>query len=131
MAPESFDGHPTFSSDIWSLGMLLFEMLTGRWPFGEPHTSTSEMEMVELIRKGNHATACDVCPGVPVALSKIIDRALQKHPADRFVNAQEMLNALSDVDPQAVGRSTDTFLPELGGARPLTTPTATSRTDPI
>lgn len=123
MAPESFDGHPTFSSDIWSVGVLMFEMLTGRWPFGESHTSMGEM--VELIRKGGHATVCEVCTEVSVELSIIIGRALQKHPADRFADAQAMLKALSAVALQAVGQPTDTR-PKPGSASVIGNLTATS-----
>ena len=94
MSPEMLSSKgASYPSDIWSLGVMFYEMLTAKLPFGT-FISTSIGEMVDLICKGQHTPACEVCDDIPVELSEIVDRALQKDPADRYGTATEMREAL-------------------------------------
>jgi tetratricopeptide (TPR) repeat protein len=88
MSPEQARGEPVDArTDVWSLGILLFEMLAGRRPFGGDSVEavlssilTREPEPLGRIR-----------PDVPPELARVVARALAKNPAERHANAGEML----------------------------------------
>jgi serine/threonine protein kinase len=95
MAPEILgsDG-ASFPADIWSMGVMIYEMATGRLPFGDKNTQIGTM--ADLIRRADHQPACEVCPDVPVPFSKIIDRALSKEPGAR-PTSRELHDGLLDL----------------------------------
>jgi serine/threonine protein kinase len=86
MAPEIGKGVYGKEIDIYALGIVLFEMLTGRVPFDGESSQ-------EIIMK--HLTADPDLSGVLQPFRSIIERALQKDPAKRFHNAAEMVAALA------------------------------------
>jgi serine/threonine-protein kinase len=90
-APEVAEGKPaTPASDVYSLGIILFELLTAVVPFdGETPLAIAlkhAREQVPSMRTYN--------PAVPKALEGIVARALQKEPEDRFRSIKSMLNEL-------------------------------------
>ncbi len=85
MAPEIGKGVYGKEIDIYALGIVLFEMLTGRTPFDGESSQ-------EIIMK--HLTADPDLSGVPQPYRAVIERALQKDAARRFHNAGEMVAAL-------------------------------------
>ncbi|MHB1000160.1 MAG: protein kinase domain-containing protein [Armatimonadota bacterium] len=94
MSPEIAEGQPsTPSSDIYSLGIIMFQLLTGTLPFdGDTPISIAlkhSKEPVPSIRSIN--------PGVPKTLESVISTAMQKSPADRFRSARAMILDLTSV----------------------------------
>jgi serine/threonine protein kinase len=90
MSPEQAQGRVlSGQSDIFSLGTVLYEMLSGRKPFD----GNSLVEVMLRIVSTPHAPLA----GVPPKLAAVVDRCLQKHPAARFQSAGELAEALSGV----------------------------------
>jgi len=102
MSPEQVVGQPLdVRSDVFSFGVMLFEMLTGSRPFVGLTTSAV---LVAIARDPAPALG-DRAPGVDEALAAIVRRCLQKAPADRYANAREIVAALSGRSPSATTMS--------------------------
>lgn len=93
MSPEQVAGKPVDGrSDIFSLGAVLYELLTGKSAFGgEECTLTTIMYRV---LNEMPASPADVNPSIPVAFDYIVARALAKEPKNRYQSAREMANDL-------------------------------------
>ena len=82
-------------SDLWSLGVVLFELLTGRPAFaGETVT-----QVCALVLEASPPRLTEYCKGAPEDLASIIERCLQKDPVDRFQSAAELAHALLPFAP--------------------------------
>ena len=93
LAPEICEGKaPTIQSDIYSLGVTFFELLTGRLPYEEGHAVDIA---ISHIRKPFPSTS-KFTPNVPKEIDRIILKACKKNPKDRFKSAQEMLDAIKN-----------------------------------
>jgi serine/threonine protein kinase len=97
MAPEQAqgaDGHP--SADIYSLGIVLYEMLAGRVPFSGPYPAIA-------LRHAREAPAPLQSPAVTPPLEAAVLRAIEKDPADRWLSmadfARALLGTLGDLGP--------------------------------
>jgi serine/threonine-protein kinase len=91
MSPEQVLGDKLdASSDIFSLGVVLYQMVTGKKPFVEDESKSA----MHKIRLEKHASARTLNPDIPRELSTIIDRCLEKQPRDRWRSAQHMVMAL-------------------------------------
>ncbi|MGH2690338.1 MAG: protein kinase domain-containing protein, partial [Actinomycetota bacterium] len=91
LSPEQVDGAPaTPRSDLYALGLVLYEALTGHAPFA----GSSDLAAAVKRQATAPARPQRVRPDVPRALDEIVVRALQPSPADRFSDAAEMRRAL-------------------------------------
>jgi len=94
MSPEQAWGKPVDArSDIFSLGSLLFEMLTGRRLFA----GDSEISVLEAVRDCKVDHPRDLVPTVPAEVEEIVLKALKKDPDDRFQNAGAMQKEIERV----------------------------------
>jgi len=87
MAPEQIQGRSDRRTDLWALGVVIYEMITGRHPFD----SSKRSEILRAIAHNDFPPASELCQAVPMELDRLIARALAKNPADRYQRAEEML----------------------------------------
>ena len=91
LSPEQARGETlTASSDLYSLGVVMFEMLAGRPPFAGPTAVSIAMQHASA----NPPPLRQFSPLVPPVLEQLVNRTLQKEPEDRFNSALEMQQAL-------------------------------------
>ncbi len=92
MSPEQIMGHKIDArTDIFSLGVLFFQLLTGKLPFHGENLSG----LLYHITQGKHPSVRQIRSGIPKACEQIIDKALAKNPMDRFKTAGQMARYLS------------------------------------
>jgi eukaryotic-like serine/threonine-protein kinase len=91
MSPEQILGDKLGPrSDLFSLGIVLYQMVTG----GKPFVEDEERSVMHKIRLERHARVRKLNPDVPRELERIIDRCLEKQPRDRYRSAQHLVMAL-------------------------------------
>lgn len=92
-SPEQINGHPIdHRSDLYSLGVILFAMLTGRRPF----VAKDLAGYLELHKNQVASSPADLDPRIPTHLNEICRRLLHKLPKDRYRSAQEILFRLEE-----------------------------------
>jgi serine/threonine protein kinase len=97
MSPEQAWGKAIdCRSDLFSLGIVLYEMVTDQKPFLAPGGG-SEMSILEMVRQCHVAPPRSVNPHVPEALDKLLRRALDREPSRRFQDAAEMGRGLERI----------------------------------
>lgn len=96
MAPEQFvTGQSSVQSDIFALGVVLYELLTGRHPFHRP--DTPDFQSIRAIQFEEPPSILEIVPGTPVELESAILHCLEKQPAARFASASELRESLRTV----------------------------------
>ena len=121
MAPEQLRRRADRRSDIFSVGVILFEVLSGRrlWQ------GLGEIEILAALTRGEIPSLRGLRPDLPPALLDVCDRALAERPEDRFTTAAEMRDAI-DQHLWATGGAprtreiSDAILQELDGERQRT-----------
>ncbi len=106
MSPEQAVGDPvTPASDVWSLGLVAYEMLTGRHPF----KADQPLAVLHKIASVDPEPVGEVRDDVPAALTEVIHQALEKQVGNRFADAAELLAALDGATEgaPAIGRAAD------------------------
>jgi eukaryotic-like serine/threonine-protein kinase len=104
-APERFSGQPSPATDQYALGIILYEWLTGRYPFYGTKT--------EIIRQHIHTPPPplrEVSPDISPALEQVVLKALRKNPHIRFKSVRELLSALDEARHPSFPRSLIAFL---------------------
>ncbi len=105
MAPEQFEGKAVFASDIYSLGVTMYQMLTGVMPYETPSpTNLDRLLRGDLVRPPRvHA------PSIPASVNDLVMKAMAPDLSQRYRSAEELLDALETVrarrDRRAAGHA--------------------------
>jgi serine/threonine protein kinase len=95
MSPEQCMGKALDGrADVYSLGATYFKMLTGRTPYPDDAAAAVFYKQIQE----PHPDPASIKPDVPFLCTRVIDRAMEKHPDDRFQSAAEMASALEAVE---------------------------------
>jgi serine/threonine-protein kinase len=97
MAPEQIRGKPTAATDIYALGAIAYEMVTGRAPFNPDlrHPLAALQQLLEMQRQGVRVMPKDLRPSLPEEAQAVILRALAFQASQRYLSANEFGVALA------------------------------------
>jgi serine/threonine protein kinase len=95
VAPEVWLGSvATPASDVFALGLVLYELSTG----AIPHADGSPLEIAQAIVGRDLPSIAQLRPDFPLAVGRVIERAVQRLPGDRFASGAELLEAFESLD---------------------------------
>lgn len=98
MSPEQLEGRAVDArSDIFSLGVMFYEMATGRRPFA----GDSDVALAVAILRDQPAPVATLAPFLPLALHEVIQRCLTKNPEGRYQDGAALHRALRDIEVHA------------------------------
>jgi len=93
MSPEQILGDKLDQrTDLWSLGVVFYQMLTGRKPFVED----ADRSVLQKIRLDRYLPARKINPRIPRSMERILGRCMEKLPADRYSSMQALIHDLED-----------------------------------
>jgi serine/threonine-protein kinase len=96
MAPEQFvTGQSSVQSDIFAVGLILYEMVAGRHPFHRP--DAQELQSIRAIQYAEPPPLRDIVPGLAIELESVILRCLEKQPSERYGSAAELREGLKTI----------------------------------
>jgi len=110
MSPEQMEARPDVDhrTDIWSMGAILYESLTGSPPFPE----TSYARLVLAVCSQDAPDVRRTCPGVPASVAGVLARALARERAARFPSAEDFLRALVEASSDVIPGPSGSFPPK-------------------
>lgn len=104
MSPEQIRGErPGPAGDVHALGVILYEMITGRLPFA----AESVADTFAAVLRDRPKAPAELIPSCPVELSRIVERCLAKAPDERYATAGELHEALAEVAASLAGGARD------------------------
>ena len=117
MSPEQMTAsrHVDTRTDIWAIGVVLYELLTGRVPFN----AETLPEICGLILTTTPQPVRNFSPGVPEGLQVVVERCLEKDRERRFSNVSELAHALAPFGSRATSRSGERIARILGASSGL------------
>ncbi len=96
MAPEQFvTGQSSVQSDIWALGVILYELVCGRYPFSRP--DAEDFQTIRSIQFSDPVDLNEIVSGISTELKSVISTCLEKNPATRYASAAEVREALKTI----------------------------------
>jgi serine/threonine-protein kinase len=96
MAPEQFvTGHSSVQSDVWALGVILYELASGRHPFARP--DAEDFQAIRAIQFSDPIDLNAIVPGISPELKSVIGTCLEKNPSARYASAAEVREALKTI----------------------------------
>src|ERR1035437_5317977 len=96
MAPEQFvTGRSSVQSDVFALGVILYELVAGRHPFHR--ADQPEFQTIRAIQFNDPPKLCEIVPDLPVELESLILRCLEKQPSARFSSAADVREGLRTI----------------------------------
>jgi hypothetical protein len=99
MAPEQYEGKPTAASDIYALGVIAYELVTGRKPFAAGSVS----DLLTAQRQGAIPRPSQINPWLPQTAEEAILRSLRYQPDERFQQAREFGHVLGETLERPAG----------------------------
>jgi serine/threonine-protein kinase len=96
MAPEQFvTGQSSVQTDLWALGVLLYELASGRHPFARPNDE--DFQAIRAIQFQEPTDLSEIVPGISAELKSVIANCLEKNPGARYTSAAEIREALKTI----------------------------------
>jgi serine/threonine-protein kinase len=96
MAPEQFvTGQSSVQSDVWALGVILYELASGRYPFARP--DAEDFQVIRAIQFSDPSDLSEAVPGISSELKSVIATCLEKTPGERYNTAAEVREALKTI----------------------------------
>jgi serine/threonine-protein kinase len=118
MAPEQFEGRAVFASDVYSLGVTMYQMLTGVLPYETP----TPAELDQLRRGMLVSSARLKNPAIPPAIDEVVLRALRADVATRYQRAEDLLSDLFAARDTLVKRAPAAASPAIATITPPRAP---------
>jgi serine/threonine-protein kinase len=96
MAPEQFvTGHSSVQSDVWALGVILYELASGRHPFARPEAE--DFQIIRAIQFSEPFDIAEIVRDISPELKSVIATCLEKTPGARYASAAEVREALKTI----------------------------------
>ncbi|HET9958153.1 MAG TPA: serine/threonine-protein kinase, partial [Polyangiaceae bacterium] len=127
LAPEQVKGEPVVApADQFSLAVLTFELLTGRLPW----KGTAMLEVIASMLHDTPLSVQDLAPELPVGVGPVLERAMQKDPAQRYPSVAAFAEALRAFFPNVSTSRVSSLPPPAPRVRPTSTPGALRSASP-